>query len=209
MSRSPAPRARREKKPNDSYHHGNLRTALVSAALALLDEEGVEAVTIRAVARRAGVTHAAPANHFRDRRALLTALATEIFSGLRKEIDRKLANAGPGLEARLRIFAQAVLRFGLAAPNRYRLIWRWDALDGSDPALSAAMDGIYDRLIAELSAQGGARFDPHSRAIALWSMVHGYVSMRIEGNLLAGKDKVTGEPREAAIVSAMLRGIGV
>ena len=66
-----------------------------------------------------------------------------------------------------------------------------------------------DRLIAELSAQGGARFDPHSRAIALWSMVHGYVSMRIEGNLLAGKDKVTGEPREAAIVSAMLRGIGV
>ncbi|MBX3505835.1 MAG: TetR/AcrR family transcriptional regulator [Parvibaculum sp.] len=209
MSISSGSRPKRAAKPKESYHHGNLRAALVSAAFELLDEEGVEAVTIRAVARRAGVTHAAPANHFRDRRALLTALAAEIFGGLRTEIDRKLKGARPGLEARLRVFAQAVLRFGLAAPNRYRLIWRWDALDGKDPALSAAMDGIYDRLIEELSRQGAAGFDPHSRAIALWSMVHGYVSMRIEGNLLAGKDKVTGEPREVAIVSAMLRGVGV
>jgi AcrR family transcriptional regulator len=209
MSRSAGPRTRQEAKPKESYHHGNLRAALVSAALALLDEEGVEAVTIRAVARRAGVTHAAPANHFRDRRALLTALAAELFTGLRAEIGRKLGDAGPELEARLRVFAQAMLRFGLAAPHRYRLIWRWDMLDGKDPALVAAMDGIYDRLIDELSAKARADFDPHTRAIALWSMVHGYVSMRIEGNLLAGKDKVSGEPRETAIVSAVLGGIGV
>ncbi|MDX5367368.1 MAG: TetR/AcrR family transcriptional regulator [Alphaproteobacteria bacterium] len=208
MSRSSGPRIKREAKPKDSYHHGNLREALVTAALALLDEDGIEAVTIRAVARRAGVTHAAPANHFRDRRALLTALAAEIFAGLRTDIDRKLGGAGPELEARLRVFAQAMLRFGLAAPNRYRLIWRWDALDGKDPALATAMDGIYDRLIGELSAGARADFDPHTRAIALWSMVHGYVSMRIEGNLLAGRDKLSGEPREVAIVSAILRGLG-
>lgn len=190
------------------YHHGNLREALMDAAFALLDEDGAEAVTIRAVARRAGVTHAAPANHFAGRKALMTALAARVFEDLAREIARRLARAGGGLEARLRVFADAVLRFGLASPNRYRLIWRWDALDGQDAALQQSMDAIYDRLIAELSAHGSSSLDPHSRAIALWSMVHGYVSMRIEGNLVPGRDAVTGEPREKAIVTALLGGIG-
>lgn len=201
MSRSP--RAARE----TPYHHGNLKEALIEAAFALLDEEGAGAVTIRAVARRAGVTHAAPANHFRDRKALLTALAARVFDDLAREIARRLARAGGGLEARLRVFADAVLRFGLASPNRYRLIWRRDALDGADPVLQQSMDAIYDRLIGELSAHGSSALDPHSRAIALWSMVHGYVSMRIEGNLVPGRDKVTGEPREKSIVTALLKGI--
>ncbi|MFN4228446.1 TetR/AcrR family transcriptional regulator [Parvibaculum sp.] len=194
-------------RPRAAYHHGNLREALVDAAFALLDEGGAEAVTIRAVARRAGVTHAAPANHFADRKALLTALASRIFEDLSREISRRLARAGDGLEARLRVFADAVLRFGLASPHRYRLIWRWDALDGADATLQGAMDAIYDCLIAELSVQGSEALDPHSRTIALWSMVHGYVSMRIEGNLVPGRDKVTGEPREKAIVTALLEGI--
>lgn len=189
------------------YHHGNLKEALIEAAFALLDEEGAGGVTIRAVARRAGVTHAAPANHFAGREALLTALAARIFEDLGRQIARRLARAGGGLEARLSVFADAVLRFGLASPNRYRLIWRWDALDGQDTALQQSMDAIYDRLIAELSAHGSSALDPHSRAIALWSMVHGYVSMRIEGNLVPGRDKVTGEPREKAIVTALLKGI--
>lgn len=201
MSRSP--RAPRE----TPYHHGNLKEALIEAAFALLDEDGAEAVTIRAVARRAGVTHAAPANHFAGRQALLTALAARIFEDLGGQIARRLARAGGGLEARLSVFADAVLRFGLASPNRYRLIWRWDALDGQDAALQQSMDAIYDRLIGELSAHGSSALDPHSRAIALWSMVHGYVSMRIEGNLVPGRDKVTGEPREKAIVTALLKGI--
>jgi AcrR family transcriptional regulator len=202
-------RSRSAKPPaKETYHHGNLRESLLQAAFALLDEEGLEAVTIRAVARRVGVTHAAPANHFRDRKALLTALAARIFEALRQEIEKKLATADSDLDQRLRVFVQALLRFGLAHPNRYRLIWRWDALDGADPMLAGAMDAIYDRLIAELSGRGSQALDPHSRAIALWSMAHGYVSMRIEGNLRTGRDAVTGEPREAAIVTAILRGIG-
>ena len=64
------------------YHHGNLRKELIRSALELLDEGGIESVGIRQVARKAGVAHSAPANHFRNKRALFTVLATEIFQDL-------------------------------------------------------------------------------------------------------------------------------
>ena len=95
----------KEPKAAPAYHHGNLRAGLLDAALTILDAEGVDAVTIRAVARAAGVSHAAPANHFADRKALLTALAAGIFAALAGRIARKLAAAPGGRAARLRVFA--------------------------------------------------------------------------------------------------------
>jgi len=190
------------------YHHGDLRRALLAAALALLDEGGVEAVTIRAVARRTGVTHAAPANHFRGREALLTALAAEIFAKLSALISKRLEKAGGSRDARIRVFADAAIDFGLRHPHRFRLIWRRDSLDGSDEALNRAMNGIYDRLVAELAAgRGRAAVSADTQAIALWSMVHGYVCMRLDGNLVSKADEATGEPRRKAIVTAFLDGI--
>lgn len=195
-------------KPAPAYHHGNLRAGLIEAALALLDEAGVEAVTIRAVARRAGVTHAAPANHFRDRKALLTALATGIFAKLAGRIAAKLAAARGGRAARLQVFADAVTGFALAHPHRYRLLWRRDSLDDGDAGLQQAMDAIYDRLVAELSEDGASSVSADSRAVALWSMVHGYVALRLDGNFVALRDARTRAPRQAAIVTALIEGIG-
>lgn len=194
-------------KRGRAYHHGNLRGELLAAAMGLLDEGGVEAVTIRAVARRAGVTHAAPANHFADRRALLTALATGIFEALAERIGRRLASAGARRDARIRTFADATVAFGLAHPHRFRLLWRRDSLDDTDGALQAAMDAIYDRLVAELAAVPSARASAETRAIALWSMVQGYVCMRLDGNLVSKVDEETGEPRQKAIMTALLDGI--
>lgn len=192
-----------------TYHHGDLRAALLRAAQELLDEGGPDAVTIREAARRAGVSHAAPANHFADRRALLTALAAELFERLSRQIGDALAGAAAEPARRVRAFADAVIDFGLSRPNRYRLLWRRDLLDNDDARLNRAMDAIYDRLTAELGSAGRRRPpDRDTCAIALWSMVHGYVSMRIGGTFVAKGDAVSGEPRERAIVSLFLRALG-
>ena len=92
----------------NAYHHGNLRTELLNAAMEILDESAVEAVTIRQVARKVGVAHSAPANHFPDKKSMLTTLAVEIFislsSVIKNELDiapNDLTRAGYAAKAKL------------------------------------------------------------------------------------------------------------
>lgn len=187
------------------FHHGNLKSALIDAALKVLDEDGPDAITIREVARRAGVSHAAPANHFADRRALLTEVAVVLFD----ELYLRIANAGtsaatPGVE-RVRAFATALMEYGFSDPQRYRMLWRRDLVDDADTRLTLAMDRIYDDLIAEISALPGAGgIDPDTTAIGLWSIAHGYISMRLDNNFEPAADSVTHRPREDAIIDAFL-----
>jgi AcrR family transcriptional regulator len=197
-------------KPN--YHHGNLRQELLDTACDLLDREGIDAVTIRAVARGAGVAHSAPANHFKTRKDLLTALAAQTFEELAHTIQAKLidGSSDPMLDrrGRLKQFASTILAFGLATPNRYRLLWRRDCLVVDDPQLLMQMDVLYEPLIALFSEQSQkSAISPETRGIALWSMIHGYVSLRLDGNLIALNDEKNGEPREFAIIDAFLGGI--
>lgn len=197
------------KPKRKTYHHGDLKAALLRAALELLDDRGPDGVLLREVARRAGVSHAAPANHFADRRSLLTAVAVELFEGLASKIASVLAEAGGKKVDRVRAFADTVMDFGLTSPNRYKLLWRRDLLDDTDQRLSEVMDRIYGLLISEL--ESGMRYrshDSHTAAIGLWSLVHGYVSMRIDGNFVMKKDSRSGEPRERATVSLMLKAFG-
>ena len=185
------------------YHHGALRQALLKHATKLLDKEGVEAVTIRAVARAADVSHAAPINHFESRNALLTALATSFFDNLAADIDARVQSADDKL-ARVRAFAVALVEYGLRYPQRYRLMWRRDLLL-PDAALQLSMDGIYERLTTELS---GVRRrhgkSTHTVATAMWSLAHGYVSMRIDGMFEARTDEVTGQSRFEAMLDLLL-----
>lgn len=183
------------------FHHGDLKRGLFEAALALLDEHGAGGVTIRAVAKAAGVSHAAPVNHYKDRRALLTALAKAQFDALLIEIDAQLAmlndDASPGIE----VFASAIMEFGFRYPHRYRLLWSADLIDHADAELLSVMDRIYDRLCAEFSnAVPGRSFDKDTYAVALWSMVHGYVDMRLSGMFEPFNDSISGAPRGEAII---------
>lgn len=187
--------------PIKPFHHGDLKRALFDVALALLDEHGAGGVTIRAVAKAAGVSHAAPVNHYKDRQALLTALAKAQFESLLIEIDAQLAelkdDPSPGIE----VFASAIMEFGFRYPHRYRLLWRADLIDHADAELLAVMDNIYDRLCAEFSkAVPGREFDKDTYAVALWSMVHGYVDMRLSGMFEPFNDSVSGAPRGEAII---------
>lgn len=193
-----APTDASHRRPSRAYHHGALREALLGFAAELLDAEGVEAVTVRAVARKAGVTHAAPFNHFPTRSALLTALAATFFEQLAAAVREDLSGAsGPD---RVRSYARAVVDYGLKHPNRYRLMWRRDLLL-DDAALQRAMDAIYEDLIAELSQGRNLNGkSAHTFAVALWSMAHGYVSLRLDGNFEDRKDEVSGQARFEAML---------
>ena len=162
---------------SSNYHHGNLREALLQAALTLLDNEGIASVGIRQVAKLVGVAHSAPANHFENKSALFTAL-------------------------NIRNFTKSVLEYGLTYPNRYNVVWRRGYM------LPESMEEIYQILVSLLQVYAKRKnIDVETQAIALWSMIHGYVSLRLDGYLDAGKDEITGIERQIAIIDVIIDGI--
>ncbi|MCH2040494.1 MAG: TetR/AcrR family transcriptional regulator [Saccharospirillaceae bacterium] len=190
-----------------NYHHGNLRNELILSALKLLDEKGIEGVGIRQVAREAGVAHSAPANHFKNKQALYTALAIEVVSGLLPKLQRKVESSC-GIDVAIHGLCQSLLDFALMHPNRYSLLWRKDCVDSDDPDLTAVMESLYTLLLDVCNAQAAEkRLDVESLAIAVWSMLHGYVSLRLDGNLAQGFDALTGADRSKAVVDVMLKGL--
>lgn len=191
-----------------AYHHGNLREELLRCAFDMLESDGADAITIRAIARAAGVAHSAPVNHFPSKQALLTSLAASIFHALAEEVTNALGTGTMTYPEVIRTFANTVAAYALAHPNRYRLLWRRDLLDDHNSELSAAMDRIYGLLIEKLGKDKRVRKTSlETRAIALWSMVHGYVTMRLDGNFVEGNDEINGLPRQNAIVEAILEGL--
>lgn len=187
-----------------SHHHGKLRAALIAAGIALLDAGGVEAVSIRAVARAAGVSHAAPVNHFADRRALLTAIAAECLGELNQMIAFDWQQM-PTARERIHALADAFHRYGLATPNRYRLMWRQDMLDTTDTLLRSLTDGLF-ALVAEALVDFGEppKVSAMSRTVAVCSAIHGYVLLRIDGNFIGFVDERTVQPRHRAVLDALL-----
>jgi len=191
-----------------SYHHGNLRAELLRCAFEMLESDGADAITIRAVARAAGVAHSAPVNHFSNKQALLTSLASSVFQSLAEEVTNALGTGAMTYPEVVRTFASTVAQYALVHPNRYRLLWRRDLLDDHDSELRAAMDRIYGLLIEKLGQDKRVRkTSVETRAIALWSMVHGYVTMRLDGNFVEKNDEISGLPRQDAIVEAILEGL--
>ncbi len=184
-----------------TFHHGDLKRVLFSAAMKLLDQHGAGGVTIRAVARAAGVSHGAPVNHYKDRRALLTAIARHQFELIRTRIDRALEKAGNDPKIRARVFAEILMDFGFEFPHRYQLLWRSDLIDHEDPHLLTIMDAVYDQLCEEIAAiPSRVKIDKDTIAVSLWSMVHGYVDMRLSGMFVPLNDELSGQPRREAML---------
>ena len=190
------------------FHHGNLRSALIDAATKLLDQEGDKGVTIRAVARAAGVSHAAPANHFHDRKALMTSLAAQFFEDLHIYIIEALKPKSGSAEDSIFSFADALINYGLHYPERYQLLWRQDLLNDDDPALQKAMDGLYSHFTETIASfHTPVDYDLDTVSVALWSMCHGYVLMRLGGTFVPMQDKRTQTPRHKAIISSYLKSL--
>jgi AcrR family transcriptional regulator len=190
---------------SNTFHHGDLKRALIDVAVTLLDQHGVTGVTIRAVAREAGVSHSAPVNHYKDRRTLLTAIAQDQFEIILKDIEFSLLEAPNNQKDRIEVFANTMIEFGFRYPHRYQLLWRGDLIDHADPRLLAVMDSIYDQLCDEIERNmPQATVDRDTIAVALWSMWHGYIDMRLSGMFLPLDDEVTGKPRHRAMLDLFL-----
>jgi AcrR family transcriptional regulator len=158
-----------------AYHHGNLREALLDAAEALLPQSGPEALTLREVARHAGVSHGAPYHHFESRDALLAAVAERGFSGL----GEAMAGAA-GATARDRLIAvcEAYVDFAAGHPTRFRLMFGpLLASKARYPGLKAAGEQSFFLLLDAAKEVAPSQAMP--LALAGWSMAHGLAHLRI------------------------------
>ena len=197
-----------KQKRTAGQKHGDLRMELLREGLLLLDNEGIEGVTIRAVARNAGVAHSAPANHFASRRAMLTAIATIAFADLADRTTEATTDLADQPEQAIQAFAEACFQFAFDTPNRYQLLWQRQLVDQDEPAFAEEMERVYSALLSVLRRdEVNHRVDIETDAIAIWSMIHGYISMRLDGNLVAAKDTVTNLPRHKAILLSLIDGI--
>lgn len=168
-----------------SYHHGDLREALLASALALLAEVGPEACTLREIARRAGVNHRASYRHFQDKRALYAALAERGWAALVEEGRREAAGGGTPEDRLVRV-AQVYLRHATAHPARYDVMSgpRLNA-DGRHPELEARVaDGA--ALLGELLSLATPGAPPpalRDASLALWAAMHGVADQVNQGRI--------------------------
>ena len=177
--------------PARPYHHGDLRRALLDAALAEIAERGPGQVSLREVARTVGVSHAAPRHHFGDKRGLLTAIAVEGFELLAVELGEAWQSTRSFLEVGV-----AYVRFALAHRAHFDVMFRPELLRDDDPALDAARrvtgDLLYGPVTTLARAESGA--DPRTPAIAAWSLVHGLATLWLTHNLPADIADRPGRP---------------
>jgi AcrR family transcriptional regulator len=162
-----------------TYHHGALRPALIAAARALLDEGGPEAVGLREAARRVGVTPTATYRHFRDKEALLAAVAAEGF----REFGAALTAAGRAADP-LPAMGAAYIDFALAKPGMFRLMFSpLLAARADNPDLRAAAEAAFEALRGGVRARGRAGEGVDAAAIGAWSLVHGLSHLILDGVL--------------------------
>ena len=187
------------------YHHGDLREALLTEAEAVLGERGLAGFSLRAVARRAGVSHAAPAHHFGDARGLLTALAARGFERL--TAAQRARREAVAAEDELIASGLGYVDFALADPVLFGLIFDAPRLDWEDAALGEAAHAAFAQLTRDTrrTRPDGAVDEAASiEDLRLaWSVVHGLSGLLIGGHLPTMAAMPAAE-REAAIV-AMLR----
>lgn len=174
----------REKK----YHHGDLKNALIKAGAEILAQEGVGGLSLRKVASRAGVSHAAPYSHFTDKQTLIAAISTEGHVKIYKKITQVLEQYPDEPLRQLVEVAWAYVQFGLEEPDHYKVTFSGVAEKERDyPALvemTAKNFGLVRQLVARCQAAGILDpGEPDLVAVGVWGLVHGVVSLLQEGQV--------------------------
>jgi AcrR family transcriptional regulator len=182
-----------------TYHHGDLRAACVRAAMELLEESGETALSLRAVARRAGVSPAAPYRHYADREALISAVAA---IGYRELAERLVAaHPSPSTTEQLASVAIAYVQFALERPALFRIMFGEPCDRDNDERIAAtAAVSLYLR---EIVGRAFPEADAEAMATATWALVHGLAFLHLEGKLDAPNPEVVAD-RVAATIQALM-----
>jgi AcrR family transcriptional regulator len=182
-------------EPNRHYHHGHLRRALLDAALEVLTEKGLASLTLRAVARRAGVSEAAPYHHFASKAALVEALVVETLQQLAQALQRAAQEtAGTPLD-RLVAVGEAYVRFALEHRAGFQILYRPELRQLSHPipatddmvhspidrAGMEAYQVLVDAIVACQQAGVVVKGDPLPLALTAWATVHGLAQLLLDG----------------------------
>jgi AcrR family transcriptional regulator len=173
---STTPPASNDARP---YHHGDLPRALLEAALQAIAEVGPAAVSLRELARRTGVSHAAPAHHFGDKAGLLTAVAADGFERLAATLGQAYQATGSFLEVGV-----AYVRFAVTHRAQFEVMFRPELYRTDDPNLVRARDAARSLLYPPAAAVANSPDGDQVRAaVAAWSLVHGLATLWLNHNL--------------------------
>jgi len=193
------------------YHHGALRDALLAAAERVLEREGLAGLTLRAVAREAGVSHAAPTHHFGD----LTGLVSELAAiGFRQFNAAMVAaeSAGDTIAEKAVARARAYVAYAQAHPGIYRLMFRAERLDMSRPALREAGKAAFAGLAGAIGAQrqepisaDALSLDQAAAIARAWSLVHGFTMLLLDGRLADILRRLPEGTEASTLLDAMLK----
>lgn len=163
------------------YHHGDLRRVLIAGAVDLIAEHGPAALSLRELARRAGVSHAAPAHHFTDKARLLTAVAVEGHQLLAEALQHA-ASAGSGALVEL---GTAYVHCAIEHPAHFEVMYRNDLLHRDDPDLLDARARTRALLHGSMARHGTGGADVDSAALTAWSLAHGFATLWCSGAITA------------------------
>src|SRR4051812_37508237 len=203
--------AKRKPAEEAPYHHGALHEALLKAAQKVLERDGLPGLTLRAVAREAGVSHAAPAHHFGDLTGLLSELAAIGF----RQFNAAMAAAdasGPSALDKAMARAKAYVAYARAHPGMYGLMFRTERLDMTRPSLheaaSASFAGLAGAIGASRHEQISAEALSLDQAAAIaraWSLVHGFTMLLLDGRLTDILHRLPKGTDAETLLDAMLR----
>ena len=174
--------------PVKTYHHGDLRHAMLDAVAAVVREQGLSQVSLRAVARRVGVSHAAATHHFGNKAGLLTAFATQGYVELAETVLSSISAAravdGPSM---LEAAGRGYFRFAVRDTERFEAMFQLELLNTDDPSFVAAREAAYALLARAIARCRDDLFIPEQDvevvAAAAWSLAHGLASLWISGRL--------------------------
>lgn len=199
-----------------SYHHGNLREALINAALIILADDGVEGVSLRKVAQKAGVSATALYTHFKDKRELLAIMAAFGFDGLsasmlepsksdEKEADKALEMKQSKMGNNLLALAKGYVLFAIKNPSLFQLMFGKQFIKLDEfPALAEASSSSYaimSNAVAKQVKASGGQVSPKIGAAAAWSMMHGLSTLINDG-------KITAESSGVSSIDELIKAIG-
>lgn len=196
------------------YHHGALRDALLQAAERVLERDGLPGLTLRAVAREAGVSHAAPTHHFGDLTGLVSELAAIGFQRFSAAMKAARAAAASPVEKGL-ASARAYVGYAQANPGLYGLMFRSERLDYTRPSLREAADASFAGFAGAIAASRQEQIaddrlslDQAAAIVRAWSLVHGYTMLLLDGRLTDILRRSPEGTDAAMLLEAMLRGAG-